>query len=326
MRPAGKRRLAQFFLGFLVVVAVLAAQDKSPAPPPLRLAATALKAEATFEAAGERHLLATADAVWIASQTTGTVIRIDPKANKPVQTITLAGSPCGSMAFAFGSLWVPLCGKGLARIDPKTNAVTAIVGAPTPSARGAVASGTGSIWAIADDRGTVLRIDPDSNTAVAELYTERGAAALAFGADALWVLSPAANLLTRVNAHTNVITHTIKVPGQPSALLVAEGAVWTLNAAASTIARLDVKTNKVAETIPLGAGSGGGQLASGAGSIWATRAGLPLARIDPRTNRLVQLFSGVGGGGIAFGHNALWLAATPTQVWRVDPKLAEAVR
>jgi hypothetical protein len=64
-----------------------------------------------------------------------------------------------------------------------------------------------------------------------------------------------------------VITHTISVPGQPSAVAVADGGVWTLNAATSTVSHIDDKTSNIAETIPLGAGSGGGQLASGAGSI-----------------------------------------------------------
>ena len=326
MLPPGKRAPAHFFLIFLALLVPVAAQDKPSVPPPLRLDAGDLKPDATVDAGGERHFLAAADAMWIASTAAGTLARIDPKTNTVTHTVTLGGSPCGPMTFAFGSIWVPLCGKGVARVDPKTHTLTATVATQTPASRGAVVSAVGSIWTIADERGTLTRLDPDANTAVAEVYTEPGGVALAFGADALWIASPTANLVTRLNPYTNVVTQTIKVAGQPSSLVVADGAVWTLNSAANSVSRIDIKTNKVAETIALGAGGSGGQITSGAGSIWITRTGLPLARVDPRTNRLVQIFSGTGGGSMGFGHDALWLAATATHVWRLDPKRVEAIR
>jgi streptogramin lyase len=53
---------------------------------------------------------------------------------------------------------------------------------------------------------------------------------------------------------------------------------------------------------------------------------MPLARIDPRTNHIVQQFSGDGGGAVLVAQGAIWITATPTTVWRLDPKLIEATR
>ena len=304
-----------------------ASSQKPPlTPPPVTVPFTDVKPVATFDIPGDRWMLATADALWIASRETSTLSRVEAKANKIVQSITLSAPPCGAMASAFGSVWVPLCGKGLARVDAKTSAVSLTIDIATPPSSGAVIAAVGSIWTIADDRGALLRIDPESNAAVAEIYTQRGAISMASGADALWIVAPPADAVMRLNPHTNVITETIKVAGSPASIAFADGAPWTLNATASTLTRIDVKANKVAETIAL-PGSGGGTVVAGAGSVWITRAGLPLARVDPRRNRLVQVFSGTAGGGaLLFGHDALWLAATPASVWRLDARFLEAMR
>ena len=327
MRGPGKPHLAAIVVGLIAAHVHGFAQDTpAPAPPPVTVPLGQIAPIAAFEVAGERRLLATADAVWIASREASTLSRVDVQANKVIHSIPLGGPPCGAMTFAFGSVWVPLCATGLARLDPKTNKVSATVTTTTPAAHGAAIAAVGSIWTIADDRGTILRIDPDTNRPVAEIYTQRGATAMAFAADALWIAAPPASALVRLNPHTNVITQTVKVTGGPTALAFADGAVWTLNGSAANLTRIDVKTNTVTETIALG-GTGAGALASGAGALWISRPGLPLARVDPRRNRVTHIFSGTGGGGaIAFGHDALWLAATATSVWRLDPALLEAMR
>jgi streptogramin lyase len=53
---------------------------------------------------------------------------------------------------------------------------------------------------------------------------------------------------------------------------------------------------------------------------------MPLARIDPRTNHVVQVFSGEGGGTILVASGSIWVTATAKTIWRLDPKLVEATR
>ena len=54
--------------------------------------------------------------------------------------------------------------------------------------------------------------------------------------------------------------------------------------------------------------------------------GLGGARIDPRTNHVVQIFTGAGGGAIAVGQGSVWVATAPTAVSRLDPQRIVATR
>jgi YVTN family beta-propeller protein len=171
----------------------------------------------------------------------------------------------------------------------------------------------------------LTRIDPDANAAVAELPLGARALAIAFGQSALWVATENHELL-KISPYTVVTQEIIKVGKSPRSIAIGEGSVWTLNAGDGTISRIDPKTNKVTKTITLGAPFAGGQIAVGEGSVWVSAPGMPLARVDPRTNHVVQVFSGEGGGTILVASGSIWVTATPKTIWRLDPKLVEATR
>src|SRR5262249_39646060 len=173
---------------------------------------------------------------------------------------------------------------------------------------GGVATGAGSFWVLTDKKGTLARIDPATNAAVAEIYVAPGSYAVAFGGDAVWVTCTEKNLLTRVNPHTNVIEATIAVGPQPRFVTFGEGAVWTLNQGDGSITRVDAKTNKVVATIEAGIPGGGGEISAGEGSVWATVFEYPITRIDPSTNKVAQQFYGAGGESICAGGGWVLLA------------------
>jgi hypothetical protein len=60
--------------------------------------------------------------------------------------------------------------------------------------------------------------------------------------------------------------------------------------------------------------------------VWISAPGVPIVRIDPRTNRAVQRFTGEGGGAVLVAHGSLWVAAGAQVTWRLDPMLVAAVR
>ena len=134
------------------------------------------------------------------------------------------------------------------------------------------------------------------------------------------------NRLTRVSPHTNETIETIDVGPKPGRLAVGEGGVWTLNRGDGSVTRVDPSTNKVVATIPVDPAAASGEIAAGAGSIWISALGLPIIRIDPRTNRTVQKFTGDGGGAILVAHGSLWVAAGPKVTWRLDPVLVAGMR
>jgi streptogramin lyase len=296
-------------------------------PPPVELPFDRVKPDATFDLAEVSSIDAATDRVWTLSAPASSLVAIDPDTNVGGPPVALGGSPCGAMAAEFGAVWVPLCGdRRLARVDVKTSAVThtALAGLSAPA--GSTTAGVGSIWVLADERGTLLRIDPDNGAAVADVSVPRGSAAAAFGMKAIWVAAPAANQVVRINAYTNLIEKTVTAGQSPRAIAVGDGAIWVLSEGDGTVVRLDPATNRTAATIDVGRASAGGWIAVGEGSVWVSARGAPLVRIDPRTNRVAQRFAGEAGGPLAVGHRSLWIAVSDATVWRVDPRFVAALR
>ena len=325
------RRVSKTAVLVLASTCVLSAQNPAPADKPIPVAPTVklplanLKPDATIEIAGDRWLTSGEGGIWVSSRESGKVIKIDGKTNKPADPIAVGQAPCAGLATGFGSLIVPLCGTpAIARVNLKTNEVTVPFKGVSAAMVGPV-TGVSSIWIVSDAKSTLTRIDPESNTAVADVPLGAKALAIAFGQGALWVTTDKDELL-KISPYTVVTNEIIKVGKSPRSIAVGEGAVWTLNAGDGSVSRIDTKSNKVANTIKLGAPLTGGQIATGEGSVWVSAPGMPLARIDPRTNHVVQQFNGEGGGAILVAQGAIWIAATPKAIWRLDPKLVEATR
>jgi virginiamycin B lyase len=327
----------RFLLKGAIALAVLGphieAQAPTPtatpkAPPPLQIPFAALVPDATSEIPGHQDFAASDDAVWVSNRSAGSVSRIDPETNKVVQTIVVAKDMCVGLAAGFGGVFAPQCNKKqIARIDAKKNAPGDPIPTPLAALAHSFATGVGSVWVIIDENGTIARLDPVTNAAVAEVYTTPGATSIAFGESALWVTSPGKSQVTRINPQTNLIVETIAVAGAPSDVAVGEGAVWTWNQSEKSITRIDPKTNTIVTTIKPGLASAtAARIVAGEGSVWVVAPGAALLRIDPRTNRVAQIFTGGPSGGILVAHGSVWIGGSPTAVWRLDPRRVEATR
>lgn len=315
--------------------AVSGAQNSSPSAltprPPEDIALARLKADATVAVAFAPGSVDSADAVWVPNRAAGTVVRVDAKGNGVGTPIAVGAQPCASLVVAFDSVWAPLCGGGaIARADVKSAKEAVTLKIAVADGDGRIATAVGSVWAITDRKGVLSRIDPDTNLQVAEVYVAGGATAVVFGDDALWITSEDGSAskgkLTRVNPHNNEIVEVIEVGPKPGRLAVGEGGVWTLNRGNGTVTRVDPASNKVVATIQVGADVAGGEIAAGAGSVWISAPGVPLVRIDPKSNRAVQRFTGEGGGAVLVAHGSVWVAAGPQVTWRLDPVLIAAMR
>jgi virginiamycin B lyase len=285
-----------------------------------------LKPDAGIPVVFAAGAVASEDAVWVLDGTGGAVIRIDAKDNKASAPVPVGASLCGSLVSAFSSVWVPSCGdRTVSRVNPADRKVTAKADIGVADAAGRIAAGIGSIWVVTDRKGIVTRIDPETNQPVAEINIAGGAAAVLFHDDALWVTSGSGKKLTRVNPHNNAIVEAIDVGPQAKQLASADGAVWTLNQGDGSVTRVDTATNKAVTTIAVGMDVAAGEIAAGGGSVWISAPGVPLVRIDSRTNKVAQRFSGEGGGAVLLAHGSLWLALG-AETWRLDPKLLAAMR
>ena len=285
-----------------------------------------LKPDATIPVVFAAGAVASEDAVWVADGKGGAVVRIDAKDNKAGAAVPVGPSLCGSLAAAFSSIWVPSCGDHVvARVNPADRKVTATAAIDLADPAGRIAAGIGSIWVVTDRKGVVTRIDPETNQPVAEINIAGGAAAVLFHDNALWVTSGSGKKLTRVNPHNHEIVEAIDVGPGAKQLAAADGAVWTLNQGDGSVTRVDIATNKAVTTIAVGMDVAAAEVAAGEGSVWISAPGVPLVRIDTRTNKVAQRFSGEGGGAVLLAHGSVWLALG-SETWRLDPKLVAAMR
>jgi YVTN family beta-propeller protein len=221
---------------------------------------------------------------------------------------------------------VPNCGdQTLARVDLKTNAVTATIPTTIGSSEGGIATGASSVWLVTDKRGTLVRFDPATNRPVAEIRVPAGSYGIAFGEGAVWVTSTDGNSLSRVDPATNLVVDTIPVGKAPRFLAVGEGAVWTLNQGDGSISRVDPKTNKVVATIEAGISAMAAKSRPAKVRSGRRSSAFPITRIDPSTNKVVQQFVGPGGDAIRVGRGFIWLSNLQQgNVWRLDPRRIEA--
>jgi YVTN family beta-propeller protein len=217
------------------------------------------------------------------------VHRLDAASNKIAASVTTGKRPCSGLAWGFGSVWVPNCGdKTVSRVDVKTNQVVATVPVGPSVSEGGIAASPEAVWLVTDVKGVLSRIDPATNTAVAEVSVPANSAGVTYGEGLVWVTTPDKNMLTGVNPKTNQVMFSTEVGPGPRFLTTGAGSVWTLNQGAGTVSRVDAKTGKLIVNIELGVPGSGGELAFGEGHVWATVFQIPITEIDPATNTVVR--------------------------------------
>jgi virginiamycin B lyase len=302
------------------------AQSDPPRPgvttPGVRRAMADIHPQATFAVEGQPDwMVVTEDAVWVTSSNVNHVVRLNPATNQAGTIVTIK-KPCSGLAAGFGSIWVPSCGMhSLIRVDPQTGKIQAEIAAGPADSEGGIAVGAGSVWLAIDKKGVLARIDPRTNTVIEKIAIPSGSYAPAFAERGVWITSTENNLLTRVDPQSNKVVTSIPIGPQPRFLTVGAGSVWTLNQGDGTISRVDTNTNKLVATIAVGIPGTGGEIAFGEVAVWATVFGIPISRIDPATNTVVQQWTGSGGDSIRIGHGSIWLTdLAHGAVWRLNPK------
>jgi len=322
-----KLTLSLFLVTLLHAQDAPAPQQKRPPRPPkpgvstpgVKREMAAIKPDAVFpvEGAPDWQVL-TDDAVWVTSAPRNAVYRLDVKTNQVVAVITVGKKPCSGLAAGFGSVWVPNCGdKTLSRIEIKTNQVVATLPFGPAESEGGIATSPDSVWMLTDKKGILSRIDPASNKVTAEIAVTPNSASCIYAEGAVWITTPEKKLLTRVDPKTNQVTDTIEVGPGPRFLTAGAGSIWTLNQGDGTVSRVDAKTSKVLANIEAGIPGSGGEIAFGAGHVWATVFQIPITEIDPEKNAVIKQWVGPGGDSIRVGHGSVWLSNLSNQsVWR----------
>jgi virginiamycin B lyase len=296
----------------LAMVGFLAARASGApvyAAPPEKRSIGELEALATIQIGKTADWVAiTSDAVWVGSTGPNAIHRIEPTTNREVASVSVPGEPCAGLAPGFGSLWVPLCSAkpGLAKIDLRTNLVTAVLKFATAAECGITAS-EDSVWLVVDTHGTLARIDPTSNEIRQRVKLPAGSCNPHYSQGVVWVTNAQGAELTAVDARSGKIGATIPTGPHPRFLTDAADSIWTLNQGDGSLTRIDSRSRRVTASIALGTPGHGGDIAFGGGMIWTTMAGTPLTAVDPTTNQAVRRWVGPGGDSLAIGTDAIWL-------------------
>jgi DNA-binding SARP family transcriptional activator len=178
---------------------------------------------------------------------------------------------------------------------------------------------------------SVAAIDPASGRVVADIPIGGRPVAIAVGANAVWVVNADDATVLRIDPKTYRVVRTIGGLGtNPSNLAVGFGSVWVAGGNDGTLIRIDPRVNAAEGTVRLGAARGGIPqpvflVATGAGSVWATR-GNELLRVDPATNSAVARASVDRPVGLGAGAGSAWVAQENEQLLRVTGRSMRITR
>jgi virginiamycin B lyase len=294
---------------------------EAPEPEVTKLAqagATKVQTSGDWLAAGE-------GAVWLSDRKS--IRRLNPESGKPEAEIPVDAGPCSGIDVGFGAVWTETCLQGgLARIDPATDTVDHVrldVPRQVRGGESSIGAGEGGVWLVVDGHGceacSLAKVDPKTMKVSGEVPVEPGAAGVRVGYGSVWVTNPDADVLQQVDPGSLEILGTYEVGESPRYLAVGEGGVWTLNQVEGSITHVDPETGEVVATIPAELVGAGGDITTGAGSVWAKGTYTTLVRIDPKADQVVEKFDGEGGSGsVVVDSGAVWISAHLENVlWRL---------
>jgi len=256
-----------------------------------------------------------AGSLWVANRADDTVTQIDPGSRSVVST-TSPGTSVDALAAGAGAVWVADNRRARAvRLDPGFRSVRRTVrvapAASLFSSSSAVAVGEGAVW-VANGRAEVVRVDPETNAAVATIQVGNDPSAIAAGDGAVWVADEVDNTATRIDpTGANAVTAVVPVGRAPAAIAVGANGVWVANTGEDTISRIDPDTASVVARIDVGRRPTG--VAVGAGGVWvANSVDGSVSRIDPKTNRVVETVElGEAPQGVTVSSGSVWVSVQP---------------
>jgi YVTN family beta-propeller protein len=247
--------------------------------------------------------------IWVASETDGTLSRIDTR-TRAVQTLEIGESAAG-VAYGGGSVWVTNSeSRSVTQVNP--DSLTVVQTIPVGNSPGAVAAGDDAVWVANRLDGTVSRIDLERGAATKTIPVGPAPSGLAAGADAVWAASEGSGRVLRLDPRTGAVVEAINVGNGPTGITVGEGAVWVTNRQDGTVSRIDPATNANSATVRVG--DDPVAIAAARGAVWTANAGDgTLARIDPQTRRVEKTVTvGSSPNGLAMSHGNAWLTALPS--------------
>ncbi len=272
----------------------------------------------------------------VASETTvtriGTTVAIVDAGVQPVaepQFCPYTGSwDCVvSIVGGAGAVWTTY-GPSVARIDPATNAISAVIDVGSDPRR--IVFDGGFVW-VTVAAGDLVQIDPATNTVRRRIPVGAEPAGLATDGHDLWVVLPASNRVVRVNPADARIVASIDLPGQPWGIALDATSAWlafggggSSSTGAGGVARIDTGTNRIVGTTPV---ADAREVVVASGSVWVAGHD-QVTRLDAATGKVVSSqFVGAWPNLAAVG-GSIWIASAingDVRRWNVDTDQIDGV-
>ena len=264
--------------------------------------------------------------VWVVNYRPDRVSRVDTASKRVTADIKIGPNGCLGLIAAGGRVWVPTCGDGVINeIDPLRDSIVRRIPAPIKRGReGAFAFADGSFWVpdnVSDSASsTVVRLDVRTGAIVSRIATGARSDVAVAGFGSIWVASSAEDVVVRIDPSRNLVVARIPVGRSPKFMTAGEGALWVQNREDGSVSRIDPATNREVARVAARAPTQYGDISAGGGAVWLSVDGMPVTRIDPRTNAVThQYVGGTGVDAIRWGAGALWVADHKVgQLWRID--------
>jgi YVTN family beta-propeller protein len=166
-----------------------------------------------------------------------------------------------------------------------------------------------ALWAtIGFEAGTLVKIDPRTNTVAARVAVGRRPVGVVSFAGAMWVANQNSDNVMRIDPATMKVTATVTVARTPNHMATGFGSVW-VTSSAGAVSRIDPATMAVTMIEAVGQDPMGIVVTPG-GVFVSDPDGHAVKRIDPATNTVVQT--------LATGIRASHLIADGTTLWATD--------
>jgi streptogramin lyase len=257
-------------------------------------------------------------AVWVTNDGSGTLVRIDPAANKVTKRIRLKPG-LFSVAAGFGSLWAVNYQRGsLARIDPRSGRVRTVQVGATPDD---VLVAFGRVWVTAWEAGKLVVVEPRSLRVVRRIAIGPRPVGLRALGGAVWVgFGRSATAIARVTPRTGRIERVPVGVRTPAWFVAGTRDLW-IQAADNVLVRVDPTTRRVLARLSFGATLAQGALAQD-GKLWVPDKERNLVyRVDPSTAQVEDSFAAGRGAFVALRANgSMWITSyAGDDVWRFVP-------
>ncbi|MFL5866151.1 MAG: protein kinase domain-containing protein [Thermoleophilaceae bacterium] len=187
--------------------------------------------------------------------------------------------------------------------------------------------GSGFVWDVNKNRGTLQRIDPSSRKVTGTTQVGANPDSIAVGSGSVWVTNTDDDTISQVDPKSGKVSRTLHVGDGPEGIAAGKGAIWVANQLDGTVSRIDPGSG-AARTIPVGTNPI--QIAFDQSNAWVTNSGDGfIQKLDGKTGKKIGDGVQIGGQtrGIASAAGLLWVSVSDkNEVAVIDPSANRVVK